>query len=75
MHANSARMALQRLEQLTAEASLQLMQAVIGEAVDLIIAIQRTPKGRRVSEILSVAGFSDGHYHIEAREKETRHAA
>jgi len=75
VHANSARMALQRLEQLTAEASLQPMQAVIGEAVDLIIAIQRTPKGRRVSEILSVTGFSDGHYHIEARDKETRHAA
>lgn len=75
VHANSARMALQRLEQLTAEASLQPMQAVIGEAVDLIIAIQRTPKGRQVTELLHVAGFSDGHYHIEAREKEARHAA
>jgi len=75
VHANSARMALRRLEQLAAEASPQPMQAVIGDAVDLIIAIQRTPTGRRVSEILSVAGFSDGHYHIEARENETRHAA
>jgi len=75
VHANSARMALQRLEQLTAEASLQPMQAIIGEAVDLIIAIQRTPKGRRVSEVVRVAGFSDGHYHIETQNEGTRHAA
>ncbi len=75
VHANSAHMALQRLEQLTAEASLQPMQAVIGQAVDIVIAIERTPKGRRVSEVLSVVGFSNGRYHIDALGEEARHAA
>lgn len=65
IHSNTARSALQRLEQLTAEASQQPMQAVIGGAVDLIIAIERTPKGRRVTEILHVNRFACGQYDIE----------
>lgn len=66
IHANSARSVLQRLEQLTAEVSQQPMQAVIGDAVDLIISLERTPKGRRVTEILHVSGFADGRYHTES---------
>ena len=38
--------ALRRLEQLTAEASQQPMQEVIVEAVDLVVSIERTGKGR-----------------------------
>ncbi|MBW8298668.1 MAG: P-type conjugative transfer ATPase TrbB [Hydrogenophaga sp.] len=65
IHANSARSALQRLEQLTAEVSQQSMRAVIGDAVDLIISIERTPSGRRVTEIVHLRGFADGRYHTE----------
>ncbi len=65
IHSNSARSALQRLEQLTAESSQQPMQSVIGEAVDLIISIERTPSGRRVCEILHVTGFAGGSYQIK----------
>jgi len=75
IHSNTARSALQRLEQLTAEASHQPMQAVIGDAVDLIIAITRTPKGRRVSEILHVTRFASGQYEIEPYAEEERNAA
>ena len=75
IHANSARSALQRLEQLTAEASQQPMQAVIGDAVDLIIFIERVPKGRRVTEILHVSRFADGQYHTEPYAEEERDAA
>lgn len=75
IHSNTARSALQRLEQLTAEASQQPMQAVIGDAVDLIISIERTPKGRRVSEILHVSRFAGGHYQIEPYAEEKRDAA
>jgi type IV secretion system protein TrbB len=75
IHANSARSALQRLEQLTAEASQQPMQAVIGDAVDLIIFIERTPKGRRVTEILHVSRFASGQYHTEPYAEEERDAA
>lgn len=66
IHANSAQSALTRLEQLTAEASQQPMQAVIGEAVDLIVSIEKTSRGRVVSDILHVEGFAHGQYRVEA---------
>lgn len=75
IHANSARSALQRLEQLTAEASHQPMQAVIGDAVDLVISIERTAKGRSVSEILHITRFAEGQYETEAFAEESRDAA
>lgn len=75
IHANSARSVLQRLEQLTAEVSQQQMQGVIGDAVDLIISIARTPDGRRIQEMIRVSGFSDGRYHIEPFQEGARHAA
>ncbi|WP_119945095.1 P-type conjugative transfer ATPase TrbB [Neorhizobium sp. NCHU2750] len=77
IHSNTAMSALRRLEQLTAEASQQPMQAVIGEAVDLVISIERAGAGRRVREVLHVEGFNGsryqtGHYpHID----EDSHAA
>lgn len=64
VHANNAKSALTRLEQLVAEVSSQPMPEVIGEAVDLIVSIERTPKGRIVREILRVDGFRDGSYQI-----------
>lgn len=62
VHANSAQAALTRLEQLVAEASAQPLREVIGEAVDLIVAIERVTQGRKVREILRVDGFRDGNY-------------
>ncbi|ACM39361.1 P-type conjugative transfer ATPase TrbB (plasmid) [Allorhizobium ampelinum S4] len=64
VHANNAKAALTRLEQLVAEVSSQPMPEVIGEAVDLIVSIERTPKGRIVREILRVDGFRNGTYQI-----------
>ncbi|WP_172691197.1 P-type conjugative transfer ATPase TrbB [Rhizobium rhizogenes] len=65
IHSNTAMSALRRLEQLTAEASQQPMQDVIGEAVDLVVSIERTGQGRRVREIIHVEGFSNSHYRTE----------
>ncbi|MVT01050.1 P-type conjugative transfer ATPase TrbB [Devosia marina] len=62
VHSNSAGAALTRLEQLVAEVSSQPMPEVIGEAVDLIVSIERAPGGRTVREILRVEGFRDGRY-------------
>ncbi|USJ28363.1 P-type conjugative transfer ATPase TrbB [Ensifer adhaerens] len=75
IHSNTARSALRRFEQLTAEVSQQPMQAVIGDAVDLIISIERTPNGRRVLEILHVERFAGGQYQIEPYAEEARNAA
>nr|WP_210317392.1 P-type conjugative transfer ATPase TrbB [Oryzicola mucosus] len=65
VHSNTAMSALRRLEQLTAEASQQPMREVIGEAVGLVVSIERTAKGRRVREIIHIEGYRDGRYHME----------
>lgn len=79
IHSNTAMSALRRLEQLTAEASQQPMQEVIGEAVDLIVSIERTPRGRRVRDVIQVERFVNGQYEIESdqltEEQETRNVA
>jgi type IV secretion system protein VirB11 len=79
VHANTALSALRRLEQLTAEASQQPMQEVIGEAVDLVISIERSSRGRRVRDLIHVERFIDGQYQIECDqptdEQEAQHVA
>lgn len=76
IHANSAESALRRLEQLTAEVSQQPMQEVIGEAVDLIISIERTARNRVVRDILHVESFVNGRYRTESyAQKEDADAA
>lgn len=62
IHANNALSALRRLEQLTAEVSQQSMHAVIGEAVDLVISIERAGRGRRVGDVVQVNGFNGARY-------------
>ena len=62
VHANHARAGLIRLEQLISEATPAPMQTLIGEAVDLIVSIVKTPTGRKVDEVLSVQGFQEGEY-------------
>ncbi len=62
IHSNTARSALRRLEQLTAEVSQQPMHDVIAEAVDLVISIERTSKGRRVRDLLQVERYQNGQY-------------
>lgn len=66
IHSNTAISALRRLEQLTAEMSQQPMHEVIGEAVDLVISIERTPRGRRVRDVIQVERFTNGQYEIES---------
>jgi type IV secretion system protein TrbB len=77
IHSNTAMSALRRLEQLTAEVSQQPMQEVIGEAVDLVVSIERTGRGRRVRDVIHVEKFEGGRYHTEAYSQidEESHAA
>lgn len=58
VHANNAAGGLIRLEQLVAEATPAPMQALIAEAIDLVCFIERTPTGRRISEIVRVRGLN-----------------
>lgn len=65
VHSNTAMSALRRLEQLTSEVSQQSMREVIGEAVDLIVSIERTGRGRLVREIIHLEGFDGSLYQTE----------
>ncbi|TPP04992.1 P-type conjugative transfer ATPase TrbB [Rhizobium glycinendophyticum] len=65
IHSNTAMSALRRLEQLTAEASQQPMHEVIGEAVDLVVSIERTGRGRQVREVIHIEGYRNNHYQTE----------
>ena len=65
IHANSAYSGLTRMEQLILEVSKSPMQTLIGEAIDLVIFIQKTNEGRKVSEIIKVKEFSNGFYQTQ----------
>ena len=77
IHANNAHSALRRLEQLTAEVSQQSMREVIGEAVDLVISIERTSTGRRVRDVMRVRRFAGDRYETDHHSQidENSHAA
>lgn len=57
LHANSARSALYRLEQLIEEAAASVPKHLIAEAIDLIVFIEGRGTARRISCIAAVHGF------------------
>ncbi len=57
VHANSAASALTRIEQLIGERTTGVPYQLIADAIDLVVFIARSPEGRRVQEILRVAGL------------------
>lgn len=66
LHANSAAEGLSRLEDLIGEVTQRIPHRAIGQAIDLVIHIARTPGGRRVSEIMRVTGWEEGGYKLQA---------
>lgn len=56
IHANSAADALLRLEDLCIEAGLSAPQRLIRSAVDAIVFMARTPRGRRIEEFVVLRG-------------------
>ncbi|MDI2113893.1 P-type conjugative transfer ATPase TrbB [Commensalibacter nepenthis] len=63
IHANKGELgALLRLEQLCLEVVPNPMNALIAEAIGLVINITKTKQGRTISHIISVDGFKDGKY-------------
>jgi type IV secretion system protein VirB11 len=64
LHANDARAGLSRLAMLISmhPDSPKPIEPLIGEAVQLIVHIARTPGERRVEQILEISGYRDGQY-------------
>ena len=68
VHANDAISGLIRMESLVAEATSAPQQALIAEAVDLVIFVDPEPDlkaGRKVREVLLVTGYRNGQYQVE----------
>ena len=63
VHANSARAALYRIEQLIQEAVVTVPRRLISEAIDLIVFIRGRGVSRRIDTIAEIKGLSaDGDY-------------
>ena len=65
IHANSARQAMTRLEQLVQEAAVNVPRSLIADAVDMVVFIERTGTGRRVSAVSQVTGIEEDRYIME----------
>lgn len=65
VHANSARSALYRLEQLVQETVVTVPRRLIAEAIDLIVFIEGRGSARRIETLAEVAGLgADGDYAV-----------
>jgi type IV secretion system protein VirB11 len=65
VHANSARSALYRLEQLVQEGVITVPRRLIAEAIDLVVFIQGRGTGRRIETIAEVTGLDgNGDYAV-----------
>lgn len=68
LHANNATAGLARLRSLITrnEGAPAEIEHLIGEVVHIVVHIARTPEGRRIQQIIEVAGFVDGEYVIKS---------
>ena len=64
LHADDARQALNRLEQLILEVSINPQKQSIGHAIDYVIQISKTSQGRKIQEIIEVNGHNGNGYII-----------
>jgi len=67
LHANDALSGLTRLESLISrnQSAPKEIMPLIAEAVDIVVHITRTPKGREIKQIIEVQGFRRGSYQIK----------
>ena len=57
LHADGALAGLKRVESLIAEVSVNVDREAVGDAIDFVVSIRRTSRGRQVDEILEVDRF------------------
>ena len=63
VHANSARGALYRIEQLVQESVITVPRRLIAEAIDILVFLEGRGSARRVTEVVRVEGLdADGDY-------------
>ena len=73
IHANSADEALTRLEDLIGEVTARIPYRAIAQAVNLILYIERTPSGRRLTAVRRVLGRCEDCYNlVDAAQSEAK---
>ena len=66
IHANSAREALTRLEDLIGEVTQRVPYRAIAQAINLVVFIERTVTGRRVRDVSRVTGLDGDAYVLQS---------
>lgn len=69
VHANSALAGLTRLNSLVTrnESAPADINTLIGEAINMLVYIARTPSGRRIEEVITLDGYRDGQFVVKDR--------
>ncbi|WP_235424014.1 P-type conjugative transfer ATPase TrbB [Citrobacter koseri] len=65
IHADSAALALERLEQCVEEVSVNVNRKMIASTIHCVVFIKKTPQGRRIEEVLNVTGYENNQYQLE----------
>lgn len=66
IHANSALLGLERLEQCIEEVTPNVNRKVIASTINIVVFIRKTAKGREIKEIIEVLGYENGNYIVKA---------
>jgi type IV secretion system protein VirB11 len=65
IHANSAYETLTRFEDLIGEVALKIPYRQIGQAINVVVFIERTPAGRQVKQVCRVLGHDGDRYKLD----------
>lgn len=57
IHADSANLGLQRLEDLLSEATPNVNKAMIASTINVVVFIKKHPTGRKIEEVIQVTGY------------------
>lgn len=65
IHANSAALGLEQLEQYIEEVSVNINRRLIAATINWIVFIKKTPEGRKIQELARVTGVNSDGYQLE----------
>jgi type IV secretion system protein VirB11 len=65
VHANSAALGLERIEQCIEEVATTVNRKVIAATINWVVFIKKTPDGRKIKELAKVIGFDGSNYQLQ----------
>jgi Flp pilus assembly CpaF family ATPase len=64
MHANDCKQALWKLDTFVAEAGVPPQRELIGNAIELVVFIEKTETGRRITQMRTVHGYNGAEFNL-----------